>query len=82
MKPSKSALKTWSKKHRDDFTYGLTVYGSRVVHFWYETPREIIESSSTVEEFLAGALNHKVTQYLGKDVLDEIIVFLRRKFVA
>ncbi len=80
MKKSKEAVKTWSKKYSDGFLYGLTVYGSKQISFWYETPRDTIETKTTVNDFLSGELSSKVNQYLGKETLEEIVQFLKRKF--
>ena len=80
MKKSKAAVKTWTKKHDEYITYGLTVYGSQIIHFWEETPRDTFETKTTVKEFLSGELNPKVVQYLGKEILGDILIFLRRKF--
>jgi len=80
MKKSKSALKVRSKKYNEQYTYGVTVYGSQLIDFWYETPRETIQTTCKASEFLSGTFHNKVSQYLGNDVLEEILSFIKRKW--
>jgi len=80
MKRSTTTIKSWSKLH-DGFIYYFIVYGNRQVELSYDTPREygIIMAMMNADEFMEGAIDHLVRQYLGDEQLTQIRSFLEKK---